>query len=112
MFRSLNSSDEFRRAFEHMGRGNQYSPNGFRALYDYLLEIEDAQGFDDELDPIAICCDFTEYEDLTEALEACGELRDYTDEDGTLDEDEAMQRLNDLTTVIEVYGGAIILQNF
>jgi len=112
MFTTVKSNDEFRKAFENMGRGDQYTPNGFKALYDYLLEVEDEQGFNDELDPIRISCDFTEYEDLTEALEACDELRDYTDEDGTLDEDEAMQRLNDLTTVIEVYGGAIILKNF
>ena len=112
MVKGIHNSDEFRRAFEYMGRADQYSPNGFRALYQFLLDLEDEQGFEDELDPIGICCDFTEYEDLTEALESCDDLSDYTDEDGTLDEDEAMQRLNDLTTVIEVYGGAIILKNF
>ena len=56
---------QFRRAFE-TSRPNNFSYEGLRALFDYLEQYEEETGQELELDVIAICCDFTEYEDLKE----------------------------------------------
>lgn len=53
---------EFRRAFETT-RPNSFSSEGLDALYDYLWELSDDIREDIELDVIAICCDFTEYDE-------------------------------------------------
>ena len=64
MYRTINEY-EFEQAFKNMDRDN-FSYDGYRALYEFLDEIcsSDDKGF--ELDVIAICCDFTEYENLKE----------------------------------------------
>ncbi len=75
-----------------------FSYDGKIALYDYLAELEDGCGEEVEFDPIALCCEFTEYESFGEiALE--------------YDNIETMQDLQDHTQVIEFDGG-IIVQNF
>ena len=56
---------QFRRAFE-TSRPNNFSYEGLKALFDYLEQYEEETGQELELDVIAICCDFTEYEDLKE----------------------------------------------
>ena len=45
-------------------RQNQFSYKGKRALFDYLEEYEDSTGEEIELDIIALCCDYTEYDSL------------------------------------------------
>ena len=64
MYRTINEY-EFEQAFKKMDR-DYYSYDGYRALYEFLDEIcsSDDKGF--ELDVIAICGEFTEYEDLKE----------------------------------------------
>lgn len=54
------SFSEFREAFRVHDRGDQFSPNALRGLFDYLEEYSEATGKDEELDVIALCCDFTE----------------------------------------------------
>jgi hypothetical protein len=61
MKKTINFYD-FRNAFEH--RPNNFTPLGLQALYDYLIEIEESEDHEFELDPIAFCCDFTEWESL------------------------------------------------
>jgi len=53
----------FRRAFEQL-RPDNFSYDGLTALFDHLEELSDDIGKDIVLDVIAICCDFTEYENL------------------------------------------------
>jgi hypothetical protein len=43
-------------------RKNQFSYEGLRALYEYLVNLEDDIGEEFEFDPIALCCEYTEYE--------------------------------------------------
>lgn len=52
-------------AFDKMGRANQFSREGLKAIYDYITE-DDTDML--ELDVIAICCAYTEYT-IEEALE-------------------------------------------
>ena len=65
----------FVRQFEAYGRADQFSYEALEALFEYYDELEDC-----ELDVIAICCDWTEYEDMEEAI------NNYWDYDKELDE--------------------------
>ena len=47
-------------------RPNNFSYEGLSRLWDYFEELEQDTGKDIELDVVAICCDFTEYESLKE----------------------------------------------
>lgn len=73
---------EFVRAFEAYGRNDQFSREGLRALFDHIYTLSEETGEDWQLDVIAVCCDFTEYETLQDAAEAYGmtedELQDST----------------------------------
>lgn len=51
---------DFRKAFHDMGRGNQFSYDGLRVLYNSLEELSDDTGEEYELDVIALCCEFEE----------------------------------------------------
>jgi hypothetical protein len=85
-------------------RPNQFSAPALRALFEYYREAEESTGEEMEFDPIAICCDWTEYASATEAAEAYGWEREESD-----DEREALQYLHDETTVLELSGGVLVL---
>jgi hypothetical protein len=55
----------FREAFRTL-RPENFSYDGLAALFDYLEQHEEATGEPMELDVIALCCDYTEYESLAE----------------------------------------------
>jgi hypothetical protein len=99
---------QFRNAFARAGREENFSYEGQEALFDWLESYEEDTGEEIELDVIALCCDFTEYTDLDEAI-------DYYSIDVDSDEDDKRQQviewLQERTTVIEFDGG-IILQDF
>jgi hypothetical protein len=50
------TKDMFRDEFQRKGRGARFSYEALGALYDYLVNIDDAY----ELDVIGLCCDYTE----------------------------------------------------
>jgi len=45
---------------------NNFSYDGLNSLFDYFEELEEDMGQEIDFDPIAICCEFTEYENLEE----------------------------------------------
>jgi len=55
----------FRRWFEEH-RPNNFSYTGLASLFEYLEEYEESTGEQIEFDPIALCCEYTEYDDLAE----------------------------------------------
>jgi len=55
---------QFTDAFTNMNRQNQFSYKGKKALFEYLEEYEDSTGEQIELDIIALCCDYEEYDSL------------------------------------------------
>lgn len=61
---------DFMQAFERYGRENQFSREGLCALFEMLEEYEQDTDQEIELDVIALCCDFTEYDSLEEITEA------------------------------------------
>ena len=97
MYQSINKYD-FARAFEQL-RPNNFSRAGLFALYDYLEQYEEDTDEQIELDVIAICCEYSEYESLEEFQEDYGD--DY----------ESIEDIESETTVISVDDdGFIILQ--
>ena len=65
MIQTINEYD-FTTAFHKMGRGEQFTYEGLNALYDYLEDLGDDIGEQIELDVIAFCCEYAEYESLEE----------------------------------------------
>ena len=100
MIRTVYRND-FRQAFKDYNRENNFSRSGLDALFDYYEELEDATGKEIELDVIAICCDWNEYESMEEAWEA------YSDEEYPGDED-ALEWFQYRTTILEHDDGVII----
>lgn len=77
-----------------------------------MEEYEESTGEELELDVVALCCDWSEYET---ALEAVLELSSHYSTDTETDEDEqestALEYLQDQTQVI-VFNGGILVESF
>jgi hypothetical protein len=56
-------------------RPNNFTNDGLIALFDMLLNYEDNTGEEIEFDGIALCCEYSEYDDIHEFW------RDYDKED-------------------------------
>lgn len=110
MKETVNQS-RFLQAFATM-RPNQFSRNALVALFDYLDQLEQDLGEEQELDVIALCCDWTEYSDPVEAAEAYGweapEIPEGEEKDDTSDR-KAFEFLSDQTHVIDFEGGVLVL---
>jgi len=118
MYQDINFS-MFCDAFNRSDRKDQFSYDGLRALFDYLTQYEEEAGEDIELDVIALCCEWTEYESATEAASEYMAFEGMTfDEDGaeleTADEveEKAIKFLEDNTTLIRMPIGGVIIQDF
>ena len=98
---------QFRDAFIRMDRKENFSYTGLTALYDYLTDLEDDIGEELELDVIALCCDYSEH-DLEDLQREFGDYEGETWEDM----EEAIQWLEDRTTVIPVDDDRVIVQVF
>jgi hypothetical protein len=90
---------DFERAFKNFERDN-FSYDGLKALFEYLEEYEDSTGEEVELDVIALCCEYAEYDSLSE----------YNDDYGTkYSEIDAIQ---DDTTLIKIDDNSFIIQQY
>ena len=105
MKQTINES-QFRDAFQAI-RPNNFSYAGLGELYEALEQLQDDTGEEMELDVIALCCDFSEY-DLEELQTEYG---DYEGEQWE-DIDQASEWLNDRTCVIPVDSDRVIVQAF
>jgi len=89
MIRTINQYD-FIDAFKKMGREENFSYNGLVALHEYLEMLEDDLGQPIELDVIALCCEYDEYDNLEEFQAHYG------------DEYETIEDIQNATTVIMI----------
>ena len=90
---------DFERAFKNFERDN-FSYDGLKALFEYLEEYEEGTGEEVELDVIALCCEYMEYDSLKE----------YNDDYGTkYSEIDAIQ---DDTTLIKIDDNSFIIQQY
>lgn len=76
---------EFLRTFETWtanDRNTQFSQEALKEIFAILTEYEEDTGEEVELDVVAICCDFTEYDNIIEvALQYDIDLNDYPNAD-------------------------------
>ena len=72
MHKQINFYD-FERAFVNMGRENQFTYEGKKALFNHLEEYEESTGQRIELDIIALCCEFQEFDSLEDFREQYGD---------------------------------------
>lgn len=97
------SESDFIKEFQNMGRGEQFTYDGLVALYEYLENYSEETGAPVELDVIALCCEYTQYDSLEELQAVYPHIKDFED-------------LNNHTTVIEVDDamktGAFIIADF
>ncbi len=79
---------------------NNFTYEGKRALFDYLEQYSEDVGEDVELDTIALCCEYTEHENLAELQ-------------GSYPDIKSLDELRDKTSVIEIEGSdSFIIQDF
>ena len=91
------SQYDFVDAFNKMGRGEQFSYEGLIALYDYLEMLEEGIDQQIELDVIAICCEYSEYDNLKQFKDDYG--REFSDIDKRF-----KYSIDDRTTLIKIEG--------
>ena len=100
------SQYDFVDAFNKMGRGEQFSYEGLIALYDYLEMLEEGIDQQIELDVIAICCKYSEYDNLKQFKDDYG--REFSDIDKRF-----KYSIDDRTTLIKIEGTErFIIQQF
>ena len=90
----------FRDSFRELGRDN-FTYDGLEALFNFIEEIDDDCGVESELDPIDLCCSFTEYQGLAEFQD------DYD-----ADEYKTIEDIENHTSVIRISDEAFIIQAF
>ena len=90
---------DFERAFKRYEREN-FSYDGLKALFEYLEEYEEGTGEEVELDVIALCCEYAEYDSLKE----------YNDDYGT--EYDEIDLIQDDTTLIKIDDERFIIQQY
>jgi len=87
--------DEYRfrdRFLQSSNYKNNFSYEGLTALFEYIEELEDDIGEEIEFDMIALCCEYSEYDDLEDFNEQYSHEKDgYTLDD-----------IRDETIVIEI----------
>ena len=99
MIKTINEYD-FIDAFKKMGRTDNFSTSGLIALYEYLEMLGDDLGQEIELDVIALCCEYAEYDNLEEFQ------ADYGDEYETIED------IQSATSVIMIDDDSFIIQQF
>ena len=90
----------FRKAFHDMGRGKQFSYEALGVLFEHYEECFP----DSELDVIAICCDWTEYESIEELQHAYSNILLEFDEP-----EKFMNELEGWTQVLKVDDSYLVL---
>ena len=103
MYQTIDFYD-FHNAFIAFDRLDHFSPEGLRAVFDYLETYEKETGEKIELDVIAICCDFTEYESIQDAAKYCG----YDGDTG--DERAMLEYIEEEHLFIKLDNGGVIIQ--
>ena len=74
---------DFRRWFEQ-NRPHNFTREGLVALFNMLTSYEEDTGEEIEFDPIALCCEYSEYEDMEEFWQDYNK-EDYPDEQSIMD---------------------------
>ncbi len=93
---TITNSSQLFHDLKAMGRDN-FTYNGAVALQEYLEELSEDIG-DIDYDPIAFCCEWSEY----------GGLVDFNEQYNSSDPFDTWDEVRENTTVIEFAGGFIV----
>ena len=97
MKQTMNEFD-FKNEFKKI-RPDNFSYEGLSVLYNHIIQFEEDTGEELEFDPIAYCCEFSEYENFKEVQQ------DYDVED--------LEHLEQNTTVLKIPNTSrFIIQNY
>lgn len=105
------TENEFVTMFNQV-RSENFSDEALRALFQYHIELEEELGTELEFDPIAICCEYSEFDD---AIEACKEYGfDYSDDIDNREDalEECLEHLRYNTSVIALEGSGVVIVNY
>ena len=100
MKKTINYYD-FRTEFRTYGREEQFTRQGLKALFDYLEDLGEDCGEEIELDVIALCCEFVEYDTLEDFHNEYDKEK-YPD----------LETLRDYTQVVEIDEDSFIIAAF
>lgn len=101
---NISTATQFIDEFSQYNRLDNFSEKGLIALFDYLDMLSDDIGEPIQLDVIGLCCEFSEYD--------IDDLKDNYDMLDGLTNEQAIERLQDYTTVIGVDKRTFIIQEF
>lgn len=87
-----------------------WSWSGAVALVEYFEDYEESTNTKIEFDTVAIRCEYSEYKSVLEAAEDYGFIPTDDEDDKDAIEAEALNYLEERTTVIKFEGGVIIQQ--
>lgn len=108
MKKTITESD-FVNAFDQYNRGTNFSVKARKHLFQYLTEYEDDCGVELELDPIAFCCDYTEYDSKQECIDSFKHLDAF---EMCEEEDEYRDVFSDYTSVISWDDDCVLIAHF
>lgn len=92
--------------------GNNFSLEGAKAVQEYFDQLSDDLGEDIEFDPIAWCCEFSEYDSLAEVWSELGNGTSFIEGEELAIDDNIKLWLENNTTVIELDNGHVIVGEF
>ena len=90
-------------------RKDQFSYDALEAIFDYIEEYEESTGEETEFDPIAICCEWAEYESALDCLKDAGYNYEPEGESQEEKEEDALKWLEYNTTVLKHDSGIVII---
>jgi hypothetical protein len=106
--KTIVTESQFIEAFRNAGRESQFSVPARRALFAHFEQFEEDTDTEIELDPVAICCEWSEYKSPKEAAKDYGFEWKYT---LIGRHDASLEWLREQTQVVEFEGG-IVVQEF
>lgn len=104
---------DFVQAFTAYNRESQFSVKARKELFQYLEECEAGSGTEFELDVIALCCEYTEYDSIKECIEAFSNHYTILDEFEMCEsEDDYRDVFASYTQVITWEDDCVLIQHF
>ena len=94
------TENQFVSAFADYNRHENFSVDGRIALYEFITQLDEECGTETELDVIALCCEFSEWENIEEFQQNYGE------------EYQSFDDINEATLLIDIDGDRFITQDF
>ena len=95
------SASDFIREFHEYDRDDNFTNSALKSLYEYMVNLSDDCGEDINLDVVALCCEFSEYDNARTCISECGYSFEFeTDDDEDEEESDARRETEALEYLI------------